>query len=623
MATFWWKKQERVHETLFSVVRHLANLQRERRERNIRCMRLHGDFDLAAAGLSLQGVVRNLAVGNQVGLTLNVIESMSDTVTQKITKNKPKPMFLTSGGDPSMQKRAKQLNKFAEGVFYATKFPRIARELMSDSTVFDISFIHVYGQDGKIVAERVFSNEILWDDAEAVFAQPRAKYRIKAISREVLLARYPKLAAQIRLAKAVEDQYVMHANLADMIPVVEGWHLPSFDGAKDGRHVIALENVTLLDESYKRSYFPFIPFRWKKRKIGYGGRSLADSLTGLQYEINKTLRTIQLSLHLLGIPKVFVENGSRVIRSHLNNEIGGIIEFEGKEPTVKVFQVVPPQLMEHLNWLYQRAYEREGVSALSSQSKKPAGLDSGKALREYNDIESERFITVGEDYEDVHLEFTRHSIDIAKELNESEGEFSVNVPTKRYGQKFLETIHWDEVELDEDEYMMQCFPVSALSSHPSGRLQDVQEYTQAGFLTKEQASMLLDFPDVEGVMSLNTAAIEDIQFAIEQLLEGDFVNPEPYQKLDMGIQMVQSAYLRAKTNGVEEEKLELMRRWMEAADALIQKAKSASGQGQPPATTTAGPGAMAGAGGPMDGTPTAVPAAPPVSPLLPNVPGAQ
>jgi uncharacterized protein YqiB (DUF1249 family) len=107
MATFWWKKQERVHETLFSVVRHLANLQRERRERNIRCMRLHGDFDLAAAGLSLQGVVRNLTVGNQVGLTLNVIESMSDTVTQKITKNKPKPMFLTSGGDPSMQKRAK------------------------------------------------------------------------------------------------------------------------------------------------------------------------------------------------------------------------------------------------------------------------------------------------------------------------------------------------------------------------------------------------------------------------------------------------------------------------------------------------------------------------------------
>lgn len=617
-GVFWWKKQERVHETVFEVVRHLIREQAARRQRNIVCAKLYGNLQLSESGFGVYGYQGSGISNLQTGLTLNIVESMVDTVTQKITKNKPKPMFLTSGGDPSMQKRAKLLNKFAEGMFYSVNQPRKSRALFRDAGVFDVGFLHVFEDDGKPAVERVFPNEILWDDAEAILSAPRSKFRVKAVAREVLLARYPKLAAQIRLTPSMDDQHVTHANLSNMVLVAEGWHLPSRKGAKDGRHVIAIENATLLDEKYSRTYFPFVPFRWKSRLLGYSGQSLADVLMGLQYEINKTLRTIQLSLHLLGIPKVFVENGSKIIRAHINNEVGGIVEYQGVKPTVEVFQVVPPELINHLERLYQKAYEIAGVSALSSQSKKPAGLDSGKALREYNDIESERFITVGEDYEDVHLEVTRQMIDLVKEIRERDGEFAVTVPDRKYGQKFLRKIDWDEVNLEDDEYSMQCFPVSALSSHPSGRLQDVQEYVQAGFLTKEQAAMLLDFPDIEGQMSLNTAALEDIMFMIEEMIdEGRYLDPEPYQKLELGLPMVQSAYLKAKANGVEEDRLELLRRWMDAAKALLDKAN-----GQP----EAGPGPQPGLGGgalPMDGaTPAAVPAALPVSPLIPNIPGA-
>jgi hypothetical protein len=44
--------------------------------------------------------------------------------------------------------------------------------------------------------------------------------------------------------------------------------------------------------------------------------------------------------------------------------------------------------------------------------------------------------------------------------------------------------------------------------------------------------------------------------------------PEPSQSLKLGIQMVTAAYLRAKNNDVEEEKLDLLRQWVEEAMAL-------------------------------------------------------
>lgn len=598
---YWWKKQERVHETLFAVVNHLFNQQTARRERNIISLRLYGQTDLQGLGQTTQVASPSVI---QHGLTLNVIESMVDTVAQKITKNKPKPMFLTSGGDATMQKRARLLNKFAEGLFYKVQMPKQARELFYDGAICDVGFLQVFRHDNEIRVERAFPNEFCWDEAEARYGTPRNKYRKKLVPRELLASLYPKYTTQIMTAKRAQEAGDSHTNLSTMIEVVEAWHLPSRKGAEDGRHCICIENADLIDEKWTRTYFPQVAFRWKKRRLGFSGQSLAQTLTGLQYSINKTLRVVDLAFHLLGIPKVFVESGSKIVRAHLNNEVGGIIEYQGTKPTVETFQVVPPQLLEHLANLYQKAYEIGGVSQLSAQSKKPAGLDSGKALREYNDIESERFITVGEDYEEVHLEVTRQGIEIAREIaKDNGGKFPVQVPDRKYGQKYLRTVNWNEIELDDSEYMMQCFPISAFSSHPSGRLQDIQEYTQAGMLTKEQGQMLMDFPDLEGVMSLNTAAIHDIMDQIEEMLEGRYTDPEPFQRLDLGISMVQSAYLKAKSDKVEEEKLELMRRWMEAAKRLLDQAAA-----PPPA--------------PASAAPAAVPEAPPVSDLLPNAPGA-
>jgi hypothetical protein len=40
---------------------------------------------------------------------------------------------------------------------------------------------------------------------------------------------------------------------------------------------------------------------------------------------------------------------------------------------------------------------------MSASSQKPAGLDSGVAIREFQDIETERFALVSQNYEDCYI----------------------------------------------------------------------------------------------------------------------------------------------------------------------------------------------------------------------------
>jgi len=179
----------------------------------------------------------------------------------------------------------------------------------------------------------------------------------------------------------------------------------------------------------------------------------------------------------------------------------------------------------------------------------------------------------------------------------------------------MEQINWADIDLEDDQYMMQIFPTSFLSQTPSGRLQDVQELIQAGFIDKANAMRLLDYPDLQEYMSLSNAAVEDIENMIESMVErGEAETPEPFQNLQLGIQMMQSAYLRGKNNKVPEDRLELLINWITEANRLLQT------PAQPQIPQAPAQGAAPGL---PPGQPQAVPVAPPTSGLLPNGAGLQ
>lgn len=607
----WWKEKDptEIARQIFDTVIYIEEDQTERREKNLRCLRLYGNTDVSGIGpySHARSTLPNLPENR---VKYSVVTSASDTVAAKVSKMKPRVTFLTQGGNFSLQERSKKLTKWVQGAFNANRIYEKHQALFKDSLIFDLGALKHYRMGGKIYSERCLSSEIYVDFADGMYGCPTHLYHVKYVHKDILAEHYPKSRGAIMESTSSLDSSAMMTSIneeeREYVIVIEGWKLPTSDDAGDGRHVIAVERGVLLDEEYKRSYFPFTFSRWSNPVIGFYGQSLVDRLTGNQVEINKMLRIIQRSFHLGSAFKVFLEYGSKVAKEHINNEIGSIVYYAGTKPEFYTPKTVHEEFFRHLEWLIRSSFEEAGISQLSATSRLPAGLDggSGKALREYNDLETERFILIAQQYENSFLETARQYIDLAREMEEEGEDMDVVAESRR----FVESIAWSDVALDKNEYVMQMFPTSMLPQTPAGKLAYVQELINGGFIDQLWGLSLLEFPDVEGYTSLKLAPLDDLMSTLDLMLyKGEFTPPEPFQDLKLGVQIFQQAYLRAKKDGAPDSRLDLIRRWIAMADKMTSIATNAAS-----ATPLANPTSQGGA-------PLAVP--PPGAPPMPAPPG--
>lgn len=600
----WWLSEEKdLAQAITMQANYLAEYDTQRQTQYETNVRLYGNVNLMGLnGLSFSKVQSAQgAIKDRV--TYNVVQSGIDTITAKMAKNKPKPMFLTSGGDYKAQRKAKKLDKFVEGVFYENDVHTLSVEIFRDACVAGDGLTHVFENAGRVKYERVMANELFVDWVEAYYGNPRQMFRPKAIDRDVLCDKFPGSKAEIMNAKSASAEMLgAYQNVADQVMVCEAWHLPSGDEASDGLHVICLEDHVLFKEEWKKDHFPFAKLPWCKRLNGFWSQGVPEQIQSTQLEINKILWVIQRSMHLMGTFKIWFKNGSKIVKEHLNNEIGTIIN--GEEPPQ--YLLPPPiqaEYFQRLQTLKDEAFQQIGVSMLSAMSQKPEGLDSGKALREFNNIESDRFMVIGQAYEQYHMDLTKLTVETAKEIYASKKKLSVKVP----GKKFIETIDWKDVDMKEDEYVMKIFPVSSLPQEPAGRLQTIQEYVQAGFINPRSARRLLDFPDLEQVEDLGNAQENWLHEVLEKIIDdGEYTPPDPAMDLQLAKELVLQYYAQGQTGGLEEEKLELLRNFNTQVDLLVVKAMPPP----PPMGMPGAPGAQA------------VPMPSPQSDMLPNIPGA-
>jgi hypothetical protein len=598
LADHWWQEDsDTVHNHVWSMVTKLEDQARERQLDDQRNARLVSNRQFLSLNIpSVAGRSTNRPTQDTARLTLNVIKSCVDTAAAKISKSKPRPQFVTSGGDHKLKKKAKQLTKYLDGLFDSARVYPTAQEVFVDACTFGTGVLKVFIKDEECIAvERVLPQEILVDEAESYYSNPRQLHHRKFISRTLLASMFPEHKDLI--ATAASTVVANDVSQEDLVTVVESWHLPSSKQAQDGRRVICVSNVTLVDEPWVHDFFPFAFFRWSKLPVGFFGQGLAEELTGIQIEINKILRNIQSAQAVMSVPRVFLDSPANVPSAKLqpNPEGLSVVYYQGSQPTFLTAPAMPGEVYSHLDRLVNKAYEITGISQLSASSKKPGGLDSGVAIREFQDIESERFILVGQRWEQLFLDVASIAIELSKALYEINPQLNVTIATR----SVMEKIKWKDVDMDQDKYVMRCFPTSILPTTPAGRLQAVQEMIQAGFVSKEEGMNLLDFPDLERANSINNAAVDDVMSILEKIVdEGEYTTPEPYFDLKLCIRLAQGMYLRSRNNAVPEERLELLRRFIDDCNFL--------------STPPAPPAAL-----PAPAPQLAVPEAPPTSDLLP------
>ena len=584
---FWWETGvDDCHDELMGVINELNSNHYDRMIANLDYLKVYSQrrYDLQDFR---QGVVKTASYAldkrDDMRMRLNVTQSMIDTITSKIGKNRPRPMYLTEGGDYSLRTKAKMMGRMMEGLFLQSKLYDIMPKIFQDSCIFDLGVLKIYQENGKIYVERVFANEILWDMDDALYGEPQSLYQVKKVHKSYLLDRFSGFSSEINNLLGGKQEENPDSEL---IECVEAWHLPTSPESGDGRHVICIEGVTLLDEEYTRTQFPFLFLKWSDSIVGFGGISLAEQLYPVQKEINSLCIRIQQSMHLLSVPLVFIQAGSKVAPSHIRNQPGTIIHYNGQPPTVYTPQAVHPEVFNHLDRLYQRAYEISGISELSATGKKPAGLESGAALRIYHDIETERFILIGRRYESAFMSAAEHYFDLAEEIVAEQGSFPVQTTYRREMTK----VDFEKIRMARDEFILEPFPVSILPSLPAGKLQTVQELINIGVIDKkEQITSLLDFPALNSVSQVYEAAEADVEWRISKILdEGEYVGPEPYMDLNLAKQRFQLAYLEARQKGVEPEKIALLDEFIVQCQTMLNQLQTPP-QGLPESPAVASP----------------------------------
>lgn len=495
-------------------------------------------------------------------ISYNVIKSCIDTLVAKITINKPTPQFVTLDGDVKYQIEAKKLEKFVSGVLYECDTYPSARAMFRDACLYGIGILKVFAHKNRVKVKKVHPANIIVDNQFALDNEPTTIYHVDYLTKAQIKSMLPELKG--KELSNLKDIMIEGAEPSGLIKVYEGWYNPP-EGK--GRHSIVANNVVLYDDKDWDDDFPFVVTRFQNDLMGWYGIGVAEEIEGIQTEIHKVLDRVQYSIETMATTHYLVQRGSNVDEEHLlSNEMSRMIEYDGPNPpTVNVAPGVHPQVFEYLEGLYRRAFEIVGISQLSSQSKKPEGLNSGAALRTYLDVESQRFAHLSRQWEEIYVDLSKKIINCAKRIAEDEG-FEVIYR----GKDFIEKINFNDINLADESYDLRIYPASALPQSISGRTQYTIDLLNAGMISVQEARELLYNPDIERWNKITNAPLDDLKNTFEHmLLTGKYLEPLKYQNLQLGLEVCTSYLARARINNVSQSKIDLLARWIDEATDLM------------------------------------------------------
>lgn len=601
----WWKaKSDReLAASVFGVVNFLKKNQGWRQNQAALFARLYGNLPIwNYLGINLSKLNAQYRFPAERP-TLNVVQSCTDALVARMVQSKPKPMFITDAGDTVKRKTAKQLNKFVDGEFYQIDAYQLGEQVLRDACVLGDGVLKVFEDDkGRVTAERVLCTELFVDETDAMYGKPQGMFQLKIMDRDVAAEVYPEHRSSVYAANPAyfDSSTEAQNSISSQIMIVEAWRLPSGYESGDGRHVIAIDNDILLKEEWTETDFPFVKFPYAPRTLGYWAQGLAEQLMGLQSEINRLLYVAQQALHLCGVPKWLIEDGSRIVSAHVNNQIGGFIKYQGTPPVLQSFQCLPPEHYAQLERLVNYAYQQSGVSQLAAASKKPSGLNSGAAIREFDDLQADRFAFIQDRYQSFFLDLAKKMYRKAKMIAERDGSYSTIYP----GKNTISKIELPLQDLDDDDFIIQAFPVSSLSKNPSMRKQQVIDDMQAGLIDPAEGRRLIDYPDLQQTMDLLIAPEERLLQILDEIVEdGKYTPPDSTMDLALAKRLVLQYYNKYMMGKVDPAKADMLRTFNTQIEVIQQAAAQ-----PPPAMPVAAP--------------QATPEPTPVSPMIPNVQGA-
>lgn len=566
----WWREDEKTcHTVLFGQLDRLRRLNSGRRRQDVYFACLYDDAEFATLVRGSQ------AIGEFTPqtMTTNIVKRQIDAFVARHTKNRPVPMALSNGGTYSEQRRAKSLSKVFDGLLDQVGYWDARPLLRRDGGVFGSGFALNHRIGGKLFHDRAYPWEFLVDPREAMYGKPQTLVLLRYIDRLVMMERHPKYADL--LLESEDGQQLDAWNIGwdetcDLILVAEAWHLPSGEttdkDAKGGMHAICVSNATLDLREYKRDYFPITKWDFYPPILGWRGEGMAKQLAGLQYEVNAIGLRLQEQGYMAGTfvwtpPDVgfepeMIDNG---VFTHIESAVRP--EFFNPSPWH------PGILDYYMNLRGRFPAEETRLSEMATRGELPAGLESGRAIRSWNQLDDQAFLPQARSDESVTIDTAWQFFDLLEEIHEEgvdiddggepKASYVISVEKREHGQTLLEDADWSKVRLDKDKFKLKVFPTSLLTGTPAEQIEQADDLAKRGLLSLDEVYALVDIPDVQRVLNLRGAPRRAIEKILEKILAAEdpaevYVQPEPAMNLELCRALALMTYLDAFTNEAPE-----------------------------------------------------------------------
>ncbi len=563
----WWQSdKDHAHTDILATVTEIESRQSGFYER---CMRLERLYDPNSG--SDGGVLSDDKVVE------NVIASTVDTVVATVAATDVRARFMTDGADWSMQRQARHLEWYAEGVATQQGVAEKCRAGFKGSAKKGTGLNHVYvDRFDQLRVEPVIVDDIIVDENETRYGgTPKQMHRRCSRDPDELKAEYPGFDEQIDRAMAAggKNRRMQGSGGAQQqrneVHVIHSWRLPvgmpsNKKTYKPGRYVVSIDSCDLFDVPWTKAGFPFAVIRWSEREGGWFGISLSERLAGHQRALNKRNWQINRVLDQGASLTTYVRPADANLMVKTTNTLGQIAVVKGDYPQTVAAPQVHPEVYANREQLKASAFEESGISRMAAQSVKPAGIDSGVAMREYRDQTTQRFSMQEKAFEQFVLDTILLVLDCCKDMDKAA---PVIMKRTKFGAR---KITWSKVDMGDVE--VQISAASTLSRTPAGRIQTVLEWAQAGVISQDETRRLLQHPDLERAMSLYTAALESVEYCFDEIADGHTVMPEPFMNLDMIKSRGTSQYLKWSMDAAPERVLEGLRQFIVQATYMLDQA---------------------------------------------------
>jgi hypothetical protein len=641
----WYKADDKTcHTLLFDSLERLHRLTNWRRTQDLYCACLYDDAEFASL---VQG---SQAVGEFTPqtMTTNIVKRQVDTFVQRITEGRPIPMAITSGGTYPEQRRAKSLSKVFDGVLDQVGYWDTRPLLRRDGALFGDGFALNHRVGRQLFHDRAFPWEFYVDPREARYGKPQTLILLRYVDKLVMAERHPDFAEAIFESQG-KSSWQHHWDTGwdeecDLVLVAWAWRLPSAEptekDAKSGAFALCVSEATIELSEYRRDTFPVSKWRFNPGLVGWRGEGMAWGMRGLQYEVNAVGLRLQEQGYLAG-SYVWTPPDSGLETEHIDNG-----SFTHLVSTVKPeFFNAPPFHPGFFDWYMNLRgrfpAEESRLSEMATRGELPPGLESGKAIRSWNQLDDKAFALQTKEDERDAIDTAWQFFDLLEEIHD-EGQskkdarepYVVKVEKREYGASILEEYKYEDYRLDKEKFTLRVFPTSILSGTPAEKYQAAKELMADGLVSQDEAYALIDIPDVQRIINLRGAARRAIEKILEKILDADdpasvYVHPEPAMNLELCRSLALMTYLDAWTNEANEENLKWVLQFALDAELEMQAAKDQAAAEEAAAMAGAAPinpaealdPAMAAeaAGLPPEGMPPeALYAPPPEQPLPPG-----